>query len=541
MEWRIAETSKGEITFLPQGSSWKYLDDGKDLGTLWKDNDFDDSNWLIGSTPAGFGSILNTPIETTLDYGPQPSNKHPTYYFRTSINIDDPKEFSNFKFNLHVDDAAIVYINGNEVIRDGFPENALVTYQTYAPSSGKEGVFDTFEVSSDAFYSGENLIAVELHNQSAGSSDLVFDMSVSADASILKPKFEWIASWESGELITFNESIEPPSTAVRVGKTYRARVRHKDSTNRWSHWSNPVEFSVSAPDLSDFNEIKISEIMYNPIGPSESELELMPGLESSDFEWLEITNSGSREIPLEDLRFTKGIEYDFLNSRKKSISPGESVVIVSNEDAFNIRYNYSQTPDYVVGIFTKNLSNSGERIKLSYGAGTPIIDFNYEDQFPWPESADGNGHSLVLISHKSISNHNSSKNWRMSKYLGGSPGDNDSIPFKGDENGDGNSNGIHDLMEYAIRGSLEIETANIDGLTYPTLSYTLSLGADEVAVAVQYSNNLIDWSNLEDEPIIFSEEYIGEGLTKVNIRKKTSLLEDDNLKFYRLKITKRQN
>ena len=41
--------------------------------------------------------------------------------------------------------------------------------------------------------------------------------------------------------------------------------------------------------------------------------------------------------------------------------------------------------------------------------------------------------------------------------------------------------------------------------------------------------------------IIFSEEYIGEGLTKVNIRKKTSLLEDDNLKFYRLKITKRQN
>ena len=129
----------------------------------------------------------------------------------------------------------------------------------------------------------------------------------------------------------------------------------------------------------------------------------------------------------------------------------------------------------------------------------------------------------------------------MSKYLGGSPGDNDSITFKGDENGDGNSNGIHDLMEYAIRGSLEIETANIDGLTYPTVSYTLSLGADEVAVAVQYSNNLIDWSNLEDEPVIFSEEYIGEGLTKVNIRMKTSLLEDDNLKFYRLKITKRQN
>ena len=541
MDWRIAETSKGEINFLPQGSSWKYIDDGKDLGTLWKENDFDDSNWLIGNTPAGFGSILNTPIETTLDYGPQPSNKYPTYYFRTSINIEDPKEFSHFNFSLHVDDAAIVYINGNEIIRDGFPENTLVTYETYAPSSGKEGVFDTFEVSPNAFSSGENLIAVELHNQSAGSSDLVFDMSVSADASILKPKFEWIASWESGELITFNDTMEPPSTAVRTGKTYRARVRHKDNTNRWSHWSNPVEFSVSAPDLSEFSEIKISEIMYNPIAPSESELELMPDLESSDFEWLEITNSGSIEIPLEDLRFTKGIEYDFLNSRKKSINPRERVVIVSNEDAFNIRYKHSQTPDYVIGIFTKNLSNSGERIKLSYGAGTPIIDFNYEDQFPWPESADGNGHSLVLISHRSINNHNSSKNWRTSKYPDGSPGDDDSIPFQGDENGDGNSNGIHDLMEYAIRGDLKIGTININDQTYPTVSYTRSLGADEVAIDVQYSNNLIDWSHFEDESVILSEEYLGEGLTKVNIRKKISLEDDDNLTFYRVKITKRQS
>ena len=74
-------------------------------------------------------------------------------------------------------------------------------------------------MSPNAFSSGENLIAVELHNQSAGSSDLVFDMSVSADASILTPKFEWIASWESGELITFNNTIKPPSTAIRTGKT----------------------------------------------------------------------------------------------------------------------------------------------------------------------------------------------------------------------------------------------------------------------------------------------------------------------------------
>ena len=90
-------------------------------------------------------------------FGDQPANKHPTYYFRTSINIEDPNEFSYFTFNLHVDDAAIVYVNGNEIIRDGFRDDEIVNYNTYAPSNGKEGVFDTFEVEASAFSSGENI------------------------------------------------------------------------------------------------------------------------------------------------------------------------------------------------------------------------------------------------------------------------------------------------------------------------------------------------------------------------------------------------
>ena len=541
MEWRIAETSIGEVTFLPQGSAWNYIDDGIDRANLWKEIEYDDSDWLIGNTPSGFGSILNTPIKTTLDYGPQPSNKYPTYYFRTVINIDDPKSFSHFTFNLHVDDAAIVYVNGKEVIRDGFPENTIVTYQTYAPSSGKEGVFDSFNVDAEAFSSGENLIAVELHNQSAGSSDLVFDMSISGDASILEPKFEWVASWESGEIDTFEQSIKPPSTAVRVGKTYRARVRHKDITNRWSHWSEPFEFNVSSPDLSEYSDIRISEIMYNPVGPDESELGLLPNLRASDFEWIEIANSGNKEIALNDLRFTKGIEYDFVTSRKKSIKPGEVLVIVANEDAYNIRYNHSKTPEHVIGTFTKNFSNSGERIKLSFGSGTPIIDFNYRDEFPWPELADGDGHSLVFVSHESVNDYSMSNNWRISRYPNGSPGATDNIAFDGDENGDGNSNGIHDLMEYALVGTLEIKTLTIDGEDYPSLSYTKKLGTDDARIDVQYSNDLANWSSFEDDWVIVSEEYLLEGLSKFNIRRKIPISENSNLTFYRIKVTKRSS
>ncbi len=48
--------------------------------------------------------------------------------------------------------------------------------------------------------------------------------------------------WTSPEITTFNSQIQVPATAVRPGATYRARVRIKDNTGRWSRWSEPVQF-----------------------------------------------------------------------------------------------------------------------------------------------------------------------------------------------------------------------------------------------------------------------------------------------------------
>jgi autotransporter-associated beta strand protein len=38
-----------------------------------------------------------------------------------------------------------------------------------------------------------------------------------------------------------------PSAGLIAGETYRARVRQQDNTGRWSHWSDPVEFTAAAP------------------------------------------------------------------------------------------------------------------------------------------------------------------------------------------------------------------------------------------------------------------------------------------------------
>jgi hypothetical protein len=57
-------------------------------------------------------------------------------------------------------------------------------------------------------------------------------------------KYEITPVWESGELASDGANVTLPAKSVIPGHTYRARVRMKDVSGRWSHWSPPVEFVV---------------------------------------------------------------------------------------------------------------------------------------------------------------------------------------------------------------------------------------------------------------------------------------------------------
>ena len=460
------------------------------------------------------------------------------------MNIPDPELIDQFIFRMHVDDGAIVYVNGQEVLRDGFANGLVVNYRSYASSNGNEGTFDAFNVEPDSFIAGENIIAVELHNRSAGSSDLGFDMTIAAEKRLLPPgdrvKFEWQADWESGELSTFNPDIAPPATAVRVGGTYRSRVRHMDNTGRWSHWSKPVEFTTSEPSISPWTDaLVVSEIMYHPAPPTVEELAARPDLGSSDFEWIEIYNARQAPLDLTEIRFTKGIDFNFVDGRRSGIAPGEHIIVVADESAFNLRYGYQQTPSFVAGEFSKNISNEGERIKLSYGAGTTLRDFEFDDKLPWPEAADGQGPSLVLVAPSTIPDHSSALNWRSSTNPGGSPGAGDSTTFSGDPEADDNGNGMPNLAEYAIGEEVTAGVTMIESTGYLTLSFRRNLSADDVLVFIEYSSDLITWRD-ESAQFVTEREITGnDGTSRVTLRHNVPFSPETPLGFHRLRIEKR--
>ena len=156
------------------GSNWKYLDDGSNQGTAWFANGFDDSSWSNGPAQLGYGQGREA---TVVSYGPNANSKYPTTYFRHTVNINNPLDWSDLSLGVVRDDGAVVYINGVQVYSDNMPGS--FNYLTSASSivgGANEYTFQTATISAANLVAGDNHIAVEIHQRSGNSSDLSFDL-----------------------------------------------------------------------------------------------------------------------------------------------------------------------------------------------------------------------------------------------------------------------------------------------------------------------------------------------------------------------------
>ncbi|MED5585660.1 MAG: Ig-like domain-containing protein [Verrucomicrobiota bacterium] len=156
------------------GSVWSYLDDGSDQGREWIAADYDDSQWASGPAQLGYGDGDEA---TTVGFGEDSDEKHPTTYFRHRFLVDNPAEFESLGIRLLHDDGAAVYINGSEVLRSNLAEDAL--FSDFAPATSPgENDFFLFTADASLLVAGENIIAVEIHQVSGTSSDISFDLSL---------------------------------------------------------------------------------------------------------------------------------------------------------------------------------------------------------------------------------------------------------------------------------------------------------------------------------------------------------------------------
>jgi hypothetical protein len=185
----------GSTVLLPAGSTWKWYTDATGLGgsdivqgnasynsANWKHPDFADAGWSSGPAPLGYRVSTTNPnggITTVLPYGGTDSNKWRTAYFRAEMNVASAAALPSLTVRLKRDDGAIVYINGREAWRQNFNAGVVVSGTTLATGSGDDGnAFFTTTIPNTYLQDGRNVIAVEVHQNSASSSDLVFDFEL---------------------------------------------------------------------------------------------------------------------------------------------------------------------------------------------------------------------------------------------------------------------------------------------------------------------------------------------------------------------------
>lgn len=165
-------------TLIAKGANWRYLDDGSEQQTGWRGVNFVDTVWQVGGAPLGYGD----PMVTTVGFGPDAAAKYTTTYFRNAFNLASARSVISLTVSLMRDDGAIVYLNGTEIFRSNMPEGAVdsTTPASNVVGTGEETSFFDAEVDPALLRDGKNVIAVELHQQNPGSTDLGFDLQLTA-------------------------------------------------------------------------------------------------------------------------------------------------------------------------------------------------------------------------------------------------------------------------------------------------------------------------------------------------------------------------
>ncbi len=210
---------------------WKYLDNGSNQSTQWRARTFDDSAWASGPAELGYADSPATKVS----FGPNSASKYISTYFRHTFQVADPSLIASLSLKLLVDDGAVVYLNGEEVVRKNLPAGEInhLTLATLAVGGTDESTFTTFNLPASGLLPGDNVLAVEVHQSAANSSDLSFDLGLTAT--------------------TFTSSTTLDSLAYTTQVDDISRGRNPSLNSQWVNFAVPTHGAANSgttvPDL----------------------------------------------------------------------------------------------------------------------------------------------------------------------------------------------------------------------------------------------------------------------------------------------------
>jgi len=147
--------------------------------TTWRTVGFNDVAFADAPAPFSYGEGYTTGTVLT-----DMINDYTCFFLRRAFTVTNVANIAAFRLGAKVDDGFVIWINGTEVQRVNMPEppGSPVTrtnLSSGAPSEPVPFVFYTFSAPA-SLVSGSNIVAVQVFNVNAPSTDIVFDCSLDA-------------------------------------------------------------------------------------------------------------------------------------------------------------------------------------------------------------------------------------------------------------------------------------------------------------------------------------------------------------------------
>jgi len=257
--WEVDGLSTETQIIVNQLSEWQYWDKGTEPVGAWETLSYDDETWSKGNAIFGYGDNRHA---TLISFGSNEQNKYITTYFRKKFTISKINPLDTYETGIAVDDGAVVYINGKEVFRHNLPTGEINfnTLALTAIGGDDEIKFVPFSITADMLVEGENIVAVELHQVGAGSSDLGFDLQIKRT----------VVSSATSELNTNSNLVINMTGDVQI---------------------KPIFSKI------DQNTLYINEFMASNGG-------IVEDTDGSSPEWIELCNSGETAFDISGLYLT---------------------------------------------------------------------------------------------------------------------------------------------------------------------------------------------------------------------------------------------
>jgi hypothetical protein len=226
------------VTLVDYTNVWRYLDTGADPGPDWATTNYNDSVWPAGPGPLGvepgvpYGYFVR--IGTPLMLG---SPSTPAHFFRTHFQFDPTNAGPGLEVTaeLLIDDGCVLFLNGTEVGRLRVTPGQ--TYSNYANGfQTAEGTPEFLTIAQSTLLAGDNLLAVEIHQNHSGSSDVLLGLRLRIGPSNAPPSPSTLAILS-----------EPQDTEVEVGNSTSLTVVNSGSPAnfQWFRDGNPVANATS--------------------------------------------------------------------------------------------------------------------------------------------------------------------------------------------------------------------------------------------------------------------------------------------------------